>query len=702
MPRNIVNEGRVVGYSTYEAYLKQIISEDPTAIPATEKEWLNSMISYGSSMLLQVGTDTIEGPHYRDIAFPPNTSLVAANTIFGEYFGGIGRILETATCNPASVDTAWCTEVIDYGPLIHNVDTPLPDGVVGPNINEHPIDAPITHDVDTRTTDRFSDEILDGLKEYIKIVDGIIIQPGEWDNVSIPDSKLHDPDFTTDAPSFENNQYPRLRVLLSDKIRNPFYVLLTGFTSKSIINGLTATKSTGIIHDRPHQDGAFIGPGHWPWSAKVVFTVPNSYVNFIMSNNYRRKLRPQYNPGVPSDTANLPRLVPDEPEKQYVKTNPVIDMDNSNPSDYYTRIKSGANTSMVKLQVEDVIDTGGGLAVLTTYQSDELLPSALFGTKVIEPGVISNQLLNPIDIVAPGTLKLFHGDIEAINGDIDQPIEKARALETIPQNIAAMRRSSNYTWHQLGPDGAPRASIPVAETYIQASPVPGVGATWDSFTAPIARPDIVQLKTGKQSRRMLSMEGSDGKLYNTSGMTSGTAVRGRLNVSGRGEVLTNNIRGIDDNLSWDHLLVALSNNQKIDIVGDELKTLRNNLPNIITRGYLQINGNSPTDVGSGMNNPVNGLTYNYIRGNTTIGDGSGKTTTINSNLIVQHPARLNSTLTVVGHSNVSTITSSGLTRGANITVDTNYITFGGIRLYISGSQPGILGVPPGSIGIGWG
>ena len=54
MPRQIWNEGRVQGYSAYEIYLKQALSDDPDLQPATEREWLASSIACGSSMVVKI------------------------------------------------------------------------------------------------------------------------------------------------------------------------------------------------------------------------------------------------------------------------------------------------------------------------------------------------------------------------------------------------------------------------------------------------------------------------------------------------------------------------------------------------------------------------------------------------------------------------------------------------------------------------
>ena len=44
MPQEIWQEGRVVGLSAYEIYVKQHLSEYPDIPPATERQWLASNI----------------------------------------------------------------------------------------------------------------------------------------------------------------------------------------------------------------------------------------------------------------------------------------------------------------------------------------------------------------------------------------------------------------------------------------------------------------------------------------------------------------------------------------------------------------------------------------------------------------------------------------------------------------------------------
>ena len=48
MPREIHNDGRVIGLSAYEFYLREFLTKYPDGTPATEQEWLASSIAMGS------------------------------------------------------------------------------------------------------------------------------------------------------------------------------------------------------------------------------------------------------------------------------------------------------------------------------------------------------------------------------------------------------------------------------------------------------------------------------------------------------------------------------------------------------------------------------------------------------------------------------------------------------------------------------
>ena len=72
MPRQLWNEGRVVGLSAYEVYLKQHLSKNPDIEPATEIEWLAASIASGSSMILKISAHETAGRNHRT---PPRSFL---------------------------------------------------------------------------------------------------------------------------------------------------------------------------------------------------------------------------------------------------------------------------------------------------------------------------------------------------------------------------------------------------------------------------------------------------------------------------------------------------------------------------------------------------------------------------------------------------------------------------------------------------
>lgn len=255
MPREIYNEGRVVGLSAYETYVKQHLSEDPNTPPATEREWLASSLAMGSSLLLKVpNVSQADDAHtFLDIYLPTNSKLAAANTIVATFFDG-----------DAVFSGNWATKVTDYGQLISNTSSSSPSGDVGP-----------TGTVPRQTLSDLSDTKKQQLSDYIKIYDGVVIQPGNWvDNTSKPPQK----DFKANLA----NPYPRVRLHVLGPITSNPLILLTGFTIRSVLAG-TVGQDTSVNTTSP-QDGDFLGPAVFPWAAKIVFSVPSSYMTYLGSD----------------------------------------------------------------------------------------------------------------------------------------------------------------------------------------------------------------------------------------------------------------------------------------------------------------------------------------------------------------------------------------------------------------------------------
>ena len=161
MPRELYNEGRVVGYSAYELYVKHALSEFPDVEPATEREWLAAQLGNGSSMILKIPAEdnSISGVHYVDFPFPENSKILAANIIFGSQFFG--------QCEFDA--NGWAVKVTDYGQGISNTSSNNPpDEVDDASTYPH------------QTISAFNETQKSQLIQYMKLQDALVLQPGVW------------------------------------------------------------------------------------------------------------------------------------------------------------------------------------------------------------------------------------------------------------------------------------------------------------------------------------------------------------------------------------------------------------------------------------------------------------------------------------------------------------------------------------------
>lgn len=431
MPRELWNEGRVVGYSAYEMYVRHHCSVDPDHSPASEKEWLASMMAMGSSMLLRIGTesnDNIEGEHIVDIPLPANSRLCAANNIIASYFSGKGYV------NGSENSTGWATKVTDYGTLIDNEQSKHPDGEVYENIS--------AANIPPKSEKGGLDEsAVEGIREYMKITDGIVIQPGTWT------TNLNKPPYEDFKP--ELSKAPTIRLSFSDRINKPFYVLFTGFTNRTVVDGQTGFETA--VNTKSPADGDFLGPWAFPWAAKIFFHVPTSFISYYMDNNYSRKL-------------------PKDGEDTKVDSDAVVDMSTTNPADYY-KSTNNYQSSAIDVDVTNIHTLKKNAAVLATYRSHksdestsktEKLPPALYGAVVSQKG---ETKYNPIDTVAPGTVKLYH-----ITGDLTdtKAQEMVEYLEkNTPYNYGFYRDGTSYVVYEYDSSETARIAgnnyIPVSD-----------------------------------------------------------------------------------------------------------------------------------------------------------------------------------------------------------------------------------------------
>ena len=513
----LYNEGRVVGYSAYELYVKQQQSIDPDTPPASERQWLASTIAMGSSMLLRINADTNHesGEEWMlEIPFPheanKTTMLCAANTIVASFFRGDATYLD----DPSGVG-GWAQRVTDYGDLISNTAQSAPNGQVGP-----------TGNVPNQILDKWPQEEKNELSQYLKIVDGIVIQPGTWsDGQNQPPQK----DFIPDLGS-----YPRLRILFKGPIETQFQILLTGFTIRTVVKGVTGLD--GSTSTSNPQDGDFLGPGQFPWAAKIMFSIPSSYVSYFASNVYKREL--------PSGSESLT-----------VDDTSVIDMKTTKPETYY---ETNYPDARVSINVAEYSSLGDGTAVLTIYQKRDKYPPALYGTYVDSEG---QNYLNPIDVVAPGTIKMFENATE----------EELKDYEDTFDGTFGMNKNDDGTIGVLDKDDN---LVPAADVTVQ-------DVTYTNPGGSSVKAKKVITKTGTKQAQSISISGDvAGNQYTVGSDTSSATTVGNTSA-----ILGALQKVIPDssNVTWAALLEALANNKSVDILGDNLKYVKAGLPN----NYIQ-------------------------------------------------------------------------------------------------------------------
>lgn len=292
MSVDIFNEGRVVGYSAYETYVKQFLSENPTGQPATEREWLSSMLGSGASLMLRVPADTDDSLHKVDIDLPADSKLRAAGFIMANW-------VDIEVASASGFD--YPTKVESYSDnLVPNTNARHPtssyirlQGSVAPAwvankyyeynssttsyepLTEKPAlwESTFTDyyeyttpasSIPTASTLSIN---LDGeaIKNYFKIKDGVVLQDGTWSNnpaLTRPPRMKFEPDMT---------KTPIVRLLIDGRVTQPFYILLTGFADVSVLQGTTGIQES--IVTRSPENGDFLGPATFPWASKIIFSV---------------------------------------------------------------------------------------------------------------------------------------------------------------------------------------------------------------------------------------------------------------------------------------------------------------------------------------------------------------------------------------------------------------------------------------------
>lgn len=552
MPREIYNEGRVVGASAYEIYVKQHLSEDPTTPPASEREWLASNISIGSSMLLRVPNTSPQlsssyDNYYVDIQLPSSTRLTAASTVIAQFFDG-----------DAVFNGDWAVRVTDYGTLISNTSGSHPTGELGP-----------TGVVPTQTIGDMQPAKLNQLKDYLKVCDGIVIQPGKWVDWDGPESGSKTPEMDFQA-NLNGGMYPKIRLHIRGNITTNPLILLTGFTIRSVLAGTTSTDT--CLETASPSDSDFLGPAVFPWASKIVFSVPNSYVTYLTGTEYVRSIvSPTLNnhePYLDTDTVD-------------VKDNPVIDMRATNPRNFYapdyqppsdspeagltyqqrmatytTRASGSYSESKnprISFNVSHVtLDSEASTSILTVYQRKEMYPASLYGSIIASTG---DKYLYPLDCVAPGTIKMFN----------NQPESVLTQYESDFIGTTAMNRTADGGIQILNNHNKLVDTVKLINRTFTIKSPRNVDVDVNAF----------QINVNKNAGLALGI----GTSVTTGDSTTGLPINPtRLRIDPNPtDVITLTAGNSNNNISWSALLDALTNNRAIDLLGNRLKSAKTTL-----------------------------------------------------------------------------------------------------------------------------
>lgn len=531
--KTIYNEGRVVGLSAYELYVRKLLEDNPSVTPPSESAWLANMFGNGSAMILKINSGTLEG--VQDFELPSGSVLCGANTLLATVFNGDCTWSDTAANSDTGATGYWAQNVTSYGGLIQNTSGSHPSSSDIP-YGDHVFDTPAERQ---------------NILNYCKIAEGLILQQGSWVDNTATDA----PDQDLQNPQFENSP-ATIRLYVAKQLDSDVKILITGFLDSAFVQSLSGKGGSTNPAENGCDNGEFLGPAIFPWASKIVFIYPN--ITNIYDDEYVRTL-PQGT--LESTTVGSYSF---EGQNSDIEVSNMIDLNTTDPNTYY-QVNSGKyGSSVIPMNVtsEDTLKDGFNvLAVLepgmtaekanNAYSSSEpndyFFPPALYASKVTHTGV---QNMVPVDTAAPGTVKVFATSTEAETYPKQVPNSYAFYFDPV---------SGNLTFYNAdGPSGGSlNANLSVEKvSSADSRAVRGV------------------VSASGNTLKLVSLSDANGNLYPTEG-TSSTKV----------------LSTQDGGISWEHLLDALANNRKIDVLGSALKSFRDTLPNINVSGTITSGGN---------------------------------------------------------------------------------------------------------------
>ena len=517
MPRELWNQGRVVGYSSYEMYVRQFLSENPDKEPASEREWLSSTVANGSSIILKVttlGWERVDDGWEKTIPLDANSRLCAANTIYGSFFIG-----------ESGEDRSQVYNVINYGSLISNDSQSSP-----PDVTDQNSKIPSQAFLSSR------DNLRDELKAYSNIIDGVVIQPGTWERTE-QGHPYKDLKPNMSLP-------PVVKLLASNKPESSFDILLTGFTHRAVISGVTGLDGSTV--PTSPEDGSFLGPAQFPWSAKIIFITPTIYTDLHTKIKYTRKI---------PRTANAVTL----------RNLSIIDMKDN---DLFSWYDTNYSDSRIDMSVGPYCSLDNSASVLTVHRKLNKYAPGLYGTNNINGGnTFVDDYLNPIDTVAPGNVKMFQNWSEA---DMSE-------YESTYPGVLSMSRDDDGMVSTLDSN---KKRVKLADVDLKEIAVLNKPSTYeltDGLHVDITAKALIA-STGKRKGLSLSLSDSlsDSQYTITSDASAESAKFCGKTIYYEGSN-PRRYQPRSSNISVEQLLLALSQDCSIDILGKEMKILKSGL-----------------------------------------------------------------------------------------------------------------------------
>ena len=570
--KEIYNEGRVVGLSAYELYVRKSLEHDPTATPPTEMAWLASMYGNGNAMILKINSGTVAGVH--DFALPADSVLCGSNTILGSVFNGECAWSENSAVSATGSVGYWAEAVTSYGGLISNTS------------ESHPDSSNIPHN--SGIFDTASDK--QNIVNFCKIAEGIVIQQGTWvaTESGAPYEDLTNPSFATDTPSA-----PVVRLYINKDLTSDVKIILLGFMDSEFTSSLAGLVGSTDPETNESANGGFLGPAVFPWSSKIIMIYPN--LANLYSEDYVRQL--------PNGDLTDTQVGSYDffGQTSDVEATSIVDLSTIDPQTYYTVKYSdstipvrvdNADTAKDSINVLSVLEPGMtydkiNAAEASSSPDDKFFPPALYAAKVNSTGV---QNMIPVDTAAPGTLKVFETATEAYEYPRQVPNAYAIKYDSVNQDLVFYDKNSPI-------DNTSTLNTKLSEEKVDSSDSKAVRGVIQS------KGDI--LKT-------VALSDLNGNDYPTTG-TNGT-----ISVTTQ-----------DVGIAWATILKALADNKKIDVLGNELKALRDALPDLNISGNITCGG-TITD-GSGKSLDDKYLSKRVVTGvlngtSITLSDSSFTTT----------------------------------------------------------------------------